>query len=144
MDIQEEVQVKSMFESRFITEHGKLSMKTLVAAANTNETTAAVTEPTKKMRYAPAPAMYWSCPQVFGIKPPKLRAHASVVYGDKMFVYGGTNKSTCSDTLYILELGNKKKRVFILHMYKQILTLLLKRYDDLVGTSGLWQDSASL
>lgn len=102
-------------------------MKKLVTA--TNEI-----KPTNKMRYAPAPAMYWSCPSVFGIKPPKLRAHASVVYGDRMFVYGGTSKSTCSDTLYILELGNK----FILHTYKKRNLISIARYFDLVYSSCLW------
>lgn len=59
---------------------------------------------TKEERYAPSPAMYWSRPKTFGIKPPSLRAHASVVYQDKMYVFGGTTKSSCSDTLYVFEL----------------------------------------
>jgi hypothetical protein len=128
MGVQEKLQVKSMFESRFITEHEKLSVKTLVSATHNKET-----KPVK-MRYAPAPAMYWSCPQVFGIQPSKLRAHASVVYGDRMFVYGGTSKSTCSDTLYILELGNKRFWSF----YTRTNSFTYTRYVDLVYSSCLW------
>ena len=57
--------------------------------------------------YAPSPAMYWSRPDVYGCaRPPELRAHSSVEYGGKMYVFGGTNKSLCSDKLYILDLGN--------------------------------------
>ncbi|KAI8885912.1 galactose oxidase [Backusella circina FSU 941] len=48
--------------------------------------------------------MYWSRPTLFGIVPPKLRAHVSVVYEDKMFVFGGAEKSQCSDTLYVFDL----------------------------------------
>lgn len=54
---------------------------------------------------APAPAMYWSRPTVHGVLPRGLRAHSSVVVGDLMYVFGGTDSRGCLDTLYILELG---------------------------------------
>jgi hypothetical protein len=54
---------------------------------------------------APIAAMYWFRPHVSGLEPPKLRAHASAVYQGKMYVYGGTTKTACSNTLYILDLG---------------------------------------
>lgn len=92
-----------MFESRLI-ENENLSMTKLVQSEPKAVNKRKIT--TEDVSYAPAPAMYWSCPEMYGIKPPKLRAHASVVYDGKMFVYGGTSKNTCSDTLYILELGN--------------------------------------
>ncbi|KAG1451077.1 hypothetical protein G6F46_009830 [Rhizopus delemar] len=53
---------------------------------------------------APIAAMYWFRPHVSGLEPPKLRAHASAVYQGKMYVYGGTTKTACSNTLYILDL----------------------------------------
>ncbi|RCI01492.1 hypothetical protein CU098_011567, partial [Rhizopus stolonifer] len=55
--------------------------------------------------YAPSPAMYWSRPDMFGMRPPKLRAHASAEYNGNMYVFGGTSKTLCSDTLYVLDLG---------------------------------------
>lgn len=85
-----------MFESRLI-ENEKTIMTKLISSANEGE---------NDTRRAPAPAMYWSCPQMYGTKPPKLRAHASVVYEDRMYIFGGTGKTLCSDTLYVLELGN--------------------------------------
>lgn len=88
-----------MFESRFI-ENEKVSITKLISTEN-KKTTAQVEE----MSRAPAPAMYWSCPQMYGKIPPKIRAHSSVVFEDKMFVFGGTSKTQCSDTLYVLELG---------------------------------------
>jgi hypothetical protein len=55
---------------------------------------------------APAPAMYWSHPKTYGTIPPQVRAHASVVYEERMFVFGGSTKSQqCLDTLYTLDLG---------------------------------------
>lgn len=95
-----------MFESRLI-ENEKVSATKLMDA----EPKAPVHGQKKSAQdvgYAPAPAMYWSCPEMYGTRPPKLRAHASVVYDGKMFVYGGTSKNTCSDTLYVLELGNTR------------------------------------
>lgn len=80
-----------MFESRFI-ENEEVSVTKLISTDI-------------DMSRTPATAMYWSCPQMYGKIPPKLRAHSSVVFGDKMFVFGGTSKSQCSDTLYVLELG---------------------------------------
>ncbi|KAG1471350.1 hypothetical protein G6F56_002172 [Rhizopus delemar] len=53
---------------------------------------------------APVPAMYWYHVDMLGSEPPKLRAHASAVYEGKMYVYGGTSKTACSDTLCILDL----------------------------------------
>lgn len=91
----EKLQAKSMFESKLL-ENERASMTKLVV----QEINAVDVE------HAPAPAMYWSCPPVFGTKPPKMRAHSSVVFQDKMFVFGGTSKTLCSDILYILELGN--------------------------------------
>ncbi|GAA5803685.1 hypothetical protein HPULCUR_009168 [Helicostylum pulchrum] len=89
----EKLQAKSMFESKLL-ENERASMTKLVV----QEINAVDVE------HAPAPAMYWSCPPVFGTKPPKMRAHSSVVFQDKMFVFGGTSKTLCSDILYILEL----------------------------------------
>lgn len=88
-----------MFESRFI-QNEEVSLTKLIPNENTKTQ---VTKDTQ--RRAPAPAMYWSCPQIYGNLPPKIRAHASVVLADKMFVFGGTSKTMCSDTLYVLELG---------------------------------------
>jgi hypothetical protein len=110
----EKLQAKSMFESRLIENEKVVSMTKLVSATNADNSKRRgpyYEEEEEEERVdstlpAPAPAMYWSCPEMFGkVKPPKLRAHSSVVYGDKMYVYGGTSKSKCSDTLYILELG---------------------------------------
>ncbi|KAK4520427.1 uncharacterized protein ATC70_008562 [Mucor velutinosus] len=98
----EKLQVKSMFESRLI-ENEKVAMTKLVDA-EPKTLVNKQKKPTKDVSYAPAPAMYWSCPEMYGTRPPKLRAHASVVYNGKMFVYGGTSKNKCSDTLYVLEL----------------------------------------
>ncbi|KAI7906957.1 uncharacterized protein BX663DRAFT_465276 [Cokeromyces recurvatus] len=81
--VNEELQAKSIFERKI----------------------ASITSDNDKVGYAPTPAMYWSRPEVYGIKPSCVRAHASVVYGDKMYVYGGmNNNSVCSDKLYVLEL----------------------------------------
>ncbi|CAO0792332.1 unnamed protein product [Mucor circinelloides] len=98
----DKLQVKSMFESRLI-ENEKVSMTKLVDS-EPKTPVYKQKKPTDDVSYAPAPAMYWSCPEMYGTRPPKLRAHASVVYDGKMFVYGGTSKNTCSDTLYVLEL----------------------------------------
>jgi hypothetical protein len=89
-----------MFESRLI-ENERISMTKLISSDSKSNGIV------DDMKRAPAPAMYWSCPVMHGTKPPKLRAHASVVYEDKMYVYGGTDKTLCSDTLYVLELGNE-------------------------------------
>ncbi|CEG80587.1 hypothetical protein RMATCC62417_14898 [Rhizopus microsporus] len=58
----------------------------------------------KTLDLAPTPAMYWSIAELLGLEPPKLRAHASAVYDGKMYVYGGTTRTACSDTLYVLDL----------------------------------------
>lgn len=89
-----------MFESRII-ENGKGSMTKLISSSFPGS------KKEDDVKPAPPPAMYWSCPPISGTPPPKLRAHASVVYGDRMYVYGGTGKTICSDTLYVLELGNR-------------------------------------
>lgn len=101
---------KTKFESRVI-ENDSVSLTKLV------DSNTAASKEDEERRYAPSPAMYWSRPKTFGIKPPSLRAHASAVYEDKMYVFGGTTKSSCSDTLYVFELGivvlfffNEKKR----------------------------------
>lgn len=116
----EKLQVRSMFESKL------LESKWLEAEqqrTNKLETTTTKEKSRVDVDHAPAPAMYWSCPPVFGTKPPKMRAHASVVFQDKMFVFGGTSKSLCSDILYILDLGNqilpihKKKKNNINYYY---------------------------
>ncbi|CEP07637.1 hypothetical protein [Parasitella parasitica] len=102
----EKPQAKSLFESRSIEND-----KTFVKATAVNKQKGL----SEDVGYAPAPAMYWSRPEMYGAKPPKLRAHASVVYDGKMFVYGGTSKNTCSDTLYVLELDTftwSKPRVY--------------------------------
>ncbi|KAI7892115.1 uncharacterized protein EV154DRAFT_198474 [Mucor mucedo] len=96
----EKLQAKSMFESRFI-QNEEVSLTKLISIESNKATQVAK----DTQRRAPAPAMYWSCPQIYGDIPPKIRAHASVVLGDKMFVFGGTSKTLCSDTLYVLELG---------------------------------------
>lgn len=91
----EKLQAKSMFESKLLENERASMTKLVVQEKNTVD-----------VEHAPAPAMYWSCPPVFGTKPPKMRAHSSVLFQDKMFVFGGTSKTLCSDILYILELGN--------------------------------------
>ncbi|ORZ25225.1 hypothetical protein BCR42DRAFT_399664 [Absidia repens] len=53
---------------------------------------------------APAPAMYWSLPSVYGKIPKPTRAHVSVVVGDLMYVFGGTDSKHCLGSLYALEL----------------------------------------
>lgn len=59
---------------------------------------------------APAPAMYWSLPSVYGKIPKPTRAHVSVVVGDLMYVFGGTDSKHCLGSLYTLELGKRKRR----------------------------------
>lgn len=121
----EKLQAKSMFESKLFENERASMTKLVVQEKNTVD-----------VEHAPAPAMYWSCPPVFGSKPPKMRAHSSVVFQDKMFVFGGTSKTLCSDILYILELGNlyslpihKKNKIIIIIAY-----YCMCRYIHLVNT----------
>ncbi|CAM0142355.1 unnamed protein product [Umbelopsis sp. WA50703] len=53
---------------------------------------------------APAPSMYWSKPGTYGKAPRPIRAHTSVLVGELMFVFGGSDHKGCFNTLYILEL----------------------------------------
>jgi hypothetical protein len=85
-------------------------------------------------RHAPAPAMYWSHPKTYGTIPPQVRAHASVVYEERMFVFGGSTKSQqCLDTLYTLDLGSLSLLFFMI-----IYLLSIYRYIYMVKTSHLW------
>lgn len=58
---------------------------------------------------APAPSMYWSRPVTYGKAPKPMRAHTSVMVGELMFVFGGSDHKGCFNTLYILELGMKSR-----------------------------------
>jgi hypothetical protein len=49
--------------------------------------------------------MFWSLPSVYGKIPKPTRAHISVVIGDLMYVFGGTDSKHCLGSLYALELG---------------------------------------
>ncbi|KAI8584373.1 hypothetical protein K450DRAFT_219535 [Umbelopsis ramanniana AG] len=53
---------------------------------------------------APAPSMYWSRPGTYGKAPKPIRAHTSVMVGELMFVFGGSDHKGCFNALYILEL----------------------------------------
>ena len=90
-----------MFESRLVQDE-RISLTKLVPLSatklfNSKEEISSV---------APAPSMYWSRPQVYGTKLPPLRAHATVIHNEKLYLYGGTGKSQCSDALYILDLDS--------------------------------------
>lgn len=60
---------------------------------------------------APAAGMYWSRCLTFGRGPSKpLRAHTANLIGEKLYVFGGCDTSQCFNTLYILDMGKKKKK----------------------------------
>ncbi|KAI8877825.1 galactose oxidase [Backusella circina FSU 941] len=99
---------KNIFESRFI-ENDKIQPLTKLVTNDDDDDD-------DDVGHAPAPAMYWSNPKTYGTVPPQVRAHASAVFEERMFVFGGSTKSQqCLDTLYTLDLDTftwSKPRVY--------------------------------
>jgi hypothetical protein len=59
----------------------------------------------------PATTMYWSCPNTYGVHVPPLRAHASVVAGGKIYVFGGSGSELCYKDMYIFDTRKNKMKI---------------------------------
>lgn len=86
---------------------------------------------------APAAGMYWSRCLTYGHGPSKpIRAHTANLVGEKLYVFGGCDTSSCFNILYILDMG----KVYMIHflLSSQAVTVkssILNRYHDLVQAS---------
>ncbi|RCH99934.1 hypothetical protein CU097_015129 [Rhizopus azygosporus] len=83
-----------------------------LATAIEISTTNAISSP------APAAGMYWSRTLTYGKGPSRpLRAHTANLIGDRLFVFGGCDTSSCFNTLYILDMGRYKAMLLDMIIY---------------------------